>query len=94
VPGRTVERLGPTLSNPTPAPEQPVYVNDPHIPVGTTKRTDTARGGLTIQIWRIIKQDGVEVGRRRFQTKFQPWPDIFLKNPDTPLPAGAKLGSS
>ncbi|HZB94593.1 MAG TPA: VanW family protein, partial [Herpetosiphonaceae bacterium] len=93
VPGRTVERIGPTISNRTPAPTQPVYVNDPQQPVGKTKQTDTARGGMTIKIWRVVKQNGVEVGRRLFLTKFQPWPNIFVKNPKTPLPPGAELGS-
>jgi vancomycin resistance protein YoaR len=93
VPGRTVERIGPTISKRTPAPTQPVYVNDPQQPFGKTKQTDTARGGMTIKVWRVIKQNGVEVGRRLFLTKFQPWPNIFVKNPKTPLPHGAKLGS-
>ena len=94
VPGRTVERIGPSISNETPAPKQAVYIDDPQQPIGTKKQTDTARGGLDVEIWRVIKQDGVEVRRTRFLTQFQPWPNIFVKNPKTPLPPGAKLGNS
>jgi vancomycin resistance protein YoaR len=94
VPGRTVERIGPAISNETPAPKQAVYIDDPQQPIGTKKQTDTARGGLDVEIWRVIKQDGVEVRRTRFLTQFQPWPNIFVKNPQTPLPPGAKLGNS
>jgi vancomycin resistance protein YoaR len=93
VPGRTVEKIGPEISKETPAPKEPVYIDDPDQPVGATKQTDTARGGLEVEIWRVIKQDGVEVRRARFLTQFQPWPNIFLKNPKTPLPPGAKLGT-
>lgn len=93
VPGRTVDRTDPVILSETPAPAEPVYIDDPAQPLGTVKQTDMARGGMNIEIWRIVKQDGVEVRRARFLTQFQPWPNIFLKNPKMPLPAGAKLGT-
>ena len=93
VPGRTVERTEPVITNETPAPAEPVYINDPEQPPGTFKQTDVARGGMDIEIYRTVKQDGVELRRTRFLTQFQPWPNIFLKNPATPLPPGGKLGT-
>lgn len=88
VPGRTVERTEPEITNQTPPPAQPVYIDDPNQPLGTFTQSDVARGGLDIQIIRIVKQDGVEVRRTPFITKFAAWPNIFVKNPNTPAPAG------
>ena len=92
VPGRTVEQLGPTITNEKPAPTQPVYIDDPEH-VGPPKQSDTARGGMDIEIVRVVKENGVEVRRSPFITRFQEWPNIFVKNPQTPLPPGAKLGT-
>jgi len=88
VPGRTVERTEPVITNQTPAPTEPVYIDDPEQPVGSFKQTDTARGGMEIEIWRVIYQNGEEVSREPFRTKFEAWPNIFLKNPQTPKPRG------
>lgn len=87
VPGRTVERTEPKITNETPAPDKPVYIDDPEQPVGTFKQTDVARGGMDIEITRIIKQNGEVVRTNKFITKFEAWPNIFLKNPKTPAPA-------
>lgn len=89
VPGRTVERTEPKITSQTPAPTKPVYIDDPELPIGQVKQTDTARGGMNIEIQRIIKQDGQVVKTRTFTTKFEAWPNIFVKNPKTPAPAGA-----
>lgn len=88
VPGRTVERTAPKITNETPAPDKPVYIDDPEQPVGAFKQTDVARGGMDIEIRRIVKQDGVVVSDRPFITKFEAWPNIYLKHPNTPKPAG------
>lgn len=88
VPGRVVERTAPKITNETPAPTKPVYIDDPEIPVGQFKQTDVARGGMEIEIWRIVKQDGQVVRREPFRTKFEAWPNIYLKNPKTPVPPG------
>jgi vancomycin resistance protein YoaR len=89
VPGRTVERTAPRITNETPAPTKPVYIDDPEVPVGEFKQTDVARGGMEIEIIRIVKQDGQVVSERPFRTKFEAWPNIYLKNPKTPAPPGA-----
>ncbi len=88
VPGRTVERTEPKIANETPAPDKPVYINDPEQPVGTLKQTDVARGGMDIEITRIVKQNGEVIRTSKFITKFEAWPNIFLKNPQTPEPSG------
>lgn len=88
VPGRTVERSEPQISNETPAPTKPVYIDDPEQLIGTFKQTDVARGGMQIKIVRTIKQDGQVVNQRSFITKFEAWPNIYLKHPKTPKPVG------
>lgn len=94
VPGREVVRSEAIMTNQSPPPAQPVYIDDPKQPVGTYSQSDTARGGLDIRIDRTVLQNGQVVHQRSFITSFQPWPNIFVKNPNTPLPPGGKLGNS
>ncbi|HEY0602571.1 MAG TPA: peptidoglycan binding domain-containing protein [Herpetosiphonaceae bacterium] len=87
VAGRTVERTEPKITDQTPAPTKPVYVDDPDQPLGTFKQTDTARGGMNIEIVRTVRQNGEIIRSNKFVTKFEAWPNIFVKNPKTPKPA-------
>jgi vancomycin resistance protein YoaR len=86
VPGRTVERSEPVITNQRAAPAQPVYIDDPEIPVGVFKQTDKARGGMDVVVTRTIKDNGQVVRQEDFVTQFRPWPNIYLKNPATPKP--------
>jgi vancomycin resistance protein YoaR len=79
--GRSVELVGPVTRNRTPAPTEPVYVAVEDRPVGSPRQSDTARGGMEIIFTRIVKQNGAEIERREFLTRFRPWPDIFEYNP-------------
>lgn len=79
--GREISLEGPVISNRRPPPSQPVYVADPSRPRGSPRQSDTARGGMDITFTRIIKQDGMEVQRNTFVTRFRPWPNIFEVNP-------------
>lgn len=93
VPGRTVERSEPKITNETPPPPEAVYIDDPEQPAGEFYQSDTARGGLDIEIVRTVRQDGEVLRSTPFITRFAPWPNIFTKNPNTPLPPGGKLGN-
>jgi len=63
----------------TPAPTEPVYVDDPTLPAGVIRQTDTARGGLRVEVYRTVYTNG-EVSRRdTIPTTFQPWPNIFAR---------------
>lgn len=64
-----------------PAPTEPVYVADAKQPRGTIKQTDHARGGMTINIYRTITENGVQRKPELFRTKFRPWPNIYVVNP-------------
>lgn len=79
--GRKVELQGPEITNRRGAPSRPVYVPDAKIPRGSMRQSDRARGGMDITFTRIIKQNGTEVNRETFLTRFKPWPNIFEVNP-------------
>ncbi len=89
--GRTVELIGPSISNRRPPPAEAVYIPAPSRPSGESKQTDTARGGMDIAFERIIQQDGAEIDRQEFVTSFRPWPDIFEINPADLGPDGKPL---
>jgi vancomycin resistance protein YoaR len=76
-PGRTVEMDGPHEANPVkhgPA----VYRDDPTLPKGQTKQIEWAKDGLDVTIYRIIKEDGIEVQRDTFFSRYRPWQAVYL----------------
>ncbi len=76
-PGRTVEMEGPIESNPVPH-GPPIYRDDPTLPKGQTKQIEWARDGLDVTVYRIIKQNGVEVQRDTFFSRYRPWQAVYL----------------
>jgi vancomycin resistance protein YoaR len=78
-PNREVRLEGPIVSNEVRAPGEPVYVDDPTLPRGTVRQSDSARSGRDITVQRVILQDGVEIGRDSFVTRFRAWPNIFVR---------------
>ncbi len=76
-PGRTVEMDGPYEENFVPH-GPPVYRDDPTLPQGETKQIEWAKDGLDVTIYRIIKEDGVEVQREAFFSRFRPWQAVYL----------------
>jgi vancomycin resistance protein YoaR len=78
-PNREVRLEGPVFSNEVRAPAEPVYVDDPSLPRGTVRQSDSARSGRDITVQRVILQDGVEIGRESFLTRFRAWPNIFVR---------------
>lgn len=78
-PNRTVTMEGPFVSNQTPAPAAPVYVNDSSLPAGVVRQSDVARSGRDIVVYRIISENGVEVRRDTFFTRFKAWPNVFVR---------------
>jgi len=63
----------------TPAPTRPVYVDDPTLPRGTVRQSDTARGGIKVEIIRTVRENGAVIATNTFPTEFKPWPDIFVR---------------
>ncbi|ABU58461.1 VanW family protein [Roseiflexus castenholzii] len=79
-PNRTVD-LTHKVYDHTPAPTEPVFVADPKVPQGTIKHTDKARGGMTIDVYRLVIENGVPRPPELFRTRFRPWPNIYTLNP-------------
>jgi vancomycin resistance protein YoaR len=76
-PGRTVEMEGPYESNPVPhGPD--IYRDDPTLPKGQTKQIEWAKDGLDVTVYRVIKENGVEVARDTFFSRYQPWQAVYL----------------
>ncbi|NTU81672.1 MAG: vanomycin resistance protein VanB [Chloroflexales bacterium] len=63
----------------TPAPTRPIYVNDPAKPSGYFKKSDTARGGIKVELYRTVTAAGRTIARDTFPTEFRPWPNIYVR---------------
>lgn len=89
-PNRTVDVSWDIVKR-VPAPTEPRYVPDSTIPSGARKQTDTARGGMTIEVYRKITENGVARKPELFRTVFQAWPNIYLINPRDLGPNGRPI---
>ncbi|GAB4214271.1 MAG: VanW family protein [Roseiflexaceae bacterium] len=67
--------------NQRPAITEPVYIPDPKQPRGRMHQTDTARGGMTIDVYRTITENGVAKEPELFRTVFKPWANKYAVNP-------------
>lgn len=90
-PNREVRIEGYQVSNRVPAPGEPVYVPDPEQPQGNMRQSDRSRGGMTIDLYRVVTENGVARPGELFRTRFRPWPDIFVVNPADLGPDGRPL---
>ena len=89
-PNRTVD-LQQSIRKRVPAPTDPKFVTDPKQPVGTSRQSDHARGGMTIDLYRIVTDNGVRKQPELFQTTFRAWPNIYVFNPADMGPDGRPL---
>jgi vancomycin resistance protein YoaR len=87
---RTVD-LQQSIRKRIPAPSQPKFVTDPKQPLGTSRQSDTARGGMSIDVYRIVTENGVRKQPELFQTNFRAWPNIYVFNPADMGPDGKPL---
>jgi vancomycin resistance protein YoaR len=82
-PGQRSVTLDYQILERTPAPTTPVYIDDPELPAGTVRKTDSARGGLHVEVYRTVSAAGTVIARDTFTTLFQPWPNIYVRGTDT-----------
>lgn len=87
-PNRTVT-VSRNIYDRVPAPTKPVIIYDKNAPPGSRKQTDTARGGMTIDVYRTVTENGVPGKPELFRTKFKPWPNIYIVGPELPPPPPA-----
>lgn len=76
--GRTVELVSETIKD---IPhDEPIYEDDPTLPVGTVEQVDWAHPGATIVLRRVIEDSvtGEELGRDEFWSEYRPWQARFL----------------
>jgi len=78
-PNREVVLDGPYISNEVSPPASPIYINDPNRPSGTVYQSDVARSGRDIVVYRSILENGAEVRRDTFFTRFKAWPNVFVR---------------
>jgi vancomycin resistance protein YoaR len=76
-PGRTVEIDGPDESNPV-AHGPAIYRDDPTLPVGETKQIEWAKDGLDVTVYRIVTENGTEIRRDTFFSRYRPWQAVYL----------------
>jgi vancomycin resistance protein YoaR len=76
-PGRTVEMEGPFKENPV-QHGPPVYRDDPTLPKGQTKQIEWPKDGLDVTVYRIIKENGLEVERETIFSRYRPWQAVYL----------------
>jgi vancomycin resistance protein YoaR len=76
--GRSVA-MAHTVLETSPAPSKATYIDDPTLPAGTLKKTDTARGGMKVEVYRVVRQGDLVLYYDTFATEFKPWPNIYLR---------------
>ena len=77
--GTSVRVVGPKITGTTPAPKEPVYVDDPSLPTGEVKQTDHAKDGMNVAVFRIVNRGAKDAPGEEFSTDFRPWPDVYLR---------------
>ncbi len=76
-PGRTVKMDGPHESRPMPHGPT-VYRDDPSLAKGQKKQIEWAKDGLDVTVYRTVKEDGEEVRRDTFFSRYHPWQAVYL----------------
>jgi vancomycin resistance protein YoaR len=76
-PNRTVEMDGPYEDN-LKEHGPPIYRDDPTLAAGKTKQIEWAKDGLDVTIYRVIKENDIEVSRDTFFSRYRPWQAIYL----------------
>lgn len=85
---RTVEMIGPQISNKRPAPP-PLYQKDKSLPEGAIQQVDWAKEGQDVEVIRRIRAADGTVKEEKFESRYQPWRAVFLYGPGSDLPPGA-----
>lgn len=77
--GRKVEVAKPIIHSQTPPPE-PVYIDEPTLPVGTEKRLDVAHWGAKVSVTRTVwNADGSQKEKRTWWSDYVPWAAVYQR---------------
>ncbi len=74
--GRVSQISNPVILSQSPPPE-PLYEDDPNLPVGTTEQVDFAATGAHIQFTRTVTKNGEILIEETFSTRYSPWRAIY-----------------
>ena len=76
--GREVTITKPVILSQSPPPE-PLYQDDPNLPVGEIQQIDYAAWGAKVYFTRTVKQNGKTIIDEKFSSNYQPWRAVYLK---------------
>lgn len=74
--GRQVTISEPVVLSRTAAPE-PLYEDDPNLPVGVTQQVDFAASGASVQFSRVVTRNGETLIDETFSSRYSPWRAVF-----------------
>lgn len=74
--GRQVTISEPVVLSRTAAPE-PLYEEDPNLPVGVTQQIDFAAAGASVQFSRTVTRNGEVLIDETFSSRYSPWRAVF-----------------
>lgn len=80
--GRTATITKPVIVSSSPAPE-PLYQDDPTLPVGQVKQIDFAAPGAVVYFNYEVKKDGKVLISEKFTSRYRPWQAVYLRGTKT-----------
>jgi len=81
--GRTVKLEKPIIHSTTPPPE-PIYVDEPTLPVGVVNRLDTAHPGAKVSFkWQVFAVNGDLKEEKTFWSDYVPWAAVYQRGTKT-----------
>lgn len=75
--GRVSKISRPVVTDPTPPPD-PLYIDDPTLPTGTTKQIDWAAWGAKSKFTYTVTRNGDTLINKTFYSNYQPWQAKYL----------------
>lgn len=76
--GRKVTISKPVIYNQSPAPE-PLYQEDPTLPVGQVKQIDFAAAGASVYFNYTVEKNGKVIINEKYFSNYRPWRAVFLQ---------------
>lgn len=76
--GRVATISKPVIVSQSPAPE-PLYQDDPTLPVGQTKQIDFSASGAVVYFDYKVTKNGETLTDKRYKSNYRPWQAIFLR---------------
>lgn len=80
--GRQTNISGPVILSTSPPPE-PIFEDDPTLPVGQTKQVDTAHYGAKVYFKRVVIRRGETLINETVYSDYIPWPARYLRGTKT-----------